>query len=191
MRYGQMGFAPALLLGLLASVALAQPALAKDKRTAAKPSPTAAQDAAVAAAAVAGQLVTIGKLDDDPAGPQLNAVVAVNPAAASEAAQFAIAAENSSRFTKFWPLNVTGRPVMNSCSLPNAMKLPVTVSDVSSGTSRSFDLMSITGGVTFFQQEEGEEAKLDAMKAATVALACWNCSGSSRIACTPTTGSPR
>lgn len=32
--------------------------------------------------------------------------------------------------------------------------------DMRQSTSRSFDLMSITGGVTFYQQEQGEEAKL-------------------------------
>lgn len=32
--------------------------------------------------------------------------------------------------------------------------------DMRQSTSRTFDIMSVTGGVTFYQQEEGEEAKL-------------------------------
>ena len=61
---------------LLLPVLLAQPALAE------APSP---------AAAAAADLATIARLDDDPAGPQLNAVIAVNPQAPAEAARLATA----------------------------------------------------------------------------------------------------
>jgi|GEM_PF-6621944 len=40
----------------------------------------------------------------------------------------AIATPKRVMFTVFCPRKVTGRPVMNSWSLPKAMKLPVTVS---------------------------------------------------------------
>ena len=59
---------------LLLPVLLAQPALAE------APSP---------AAAAAADLATIARLDDDPAGPRLNAVIAVNPQAPAEAARLA------------------------------------------------------------------------------------------------------
>jgi hypothetical protein len=47
------------------------------------------------------------------------------------------ATANSMRLTTFCPLYVTGRPVMNSCSFPNAMKLPVTVSEPKSTSKPS------------------------------------------------------
>ena len=64
-------------LAVLPALLVAQPALAKQS------------SAASAAAAAAQQLKTIARLDDAPGGPQLNAVIAVNPAAPAEAARLA------------------------------------------------------------------------------------------------------
>ena len=70
---------------VLAALGLASPALAgKVKRP--KVDAAAAADTA-AAAAIA--LERIAKLDDDPAGPQLNAVIVVNPDAPLQAGQLA------------------------------------------------------------------------------------------------------
>ena len=69
-------------LAILPAVLLAQPALAKQ----AKPS---AEQQAAAAAAVAAQLGVIQRLDDDPTGPLLNAVIVVSPQAAADAAKLA------------------------------------------------------------------------------------------------------
>ena len=66
---------------LLPTLLLAQPALAKSVI------PTAAGNAASAAAAAAKQLGTIARLDDAPGGPKLNAVIVVNPQAPAEAAR--------------------------------------------------------------------------------------------------------
>jgi hypothetical protein len=41
--------------------------------------------------------------------------------------------------------------------------------DMRQSSSRTFDIMSITGGVTFYQQEEGEEAKLSKLPTGTKA----------------------
>ena len=68
---------------MIAALALAQPAAARAAK------PTALQQAEAAAAAAAAQLKTIAGLDDDPAGPQLNAVIAVNPNAPELAARLA------------------------------------------------------------------------------------------------------
>lgn len=80
-----------VLAGLAATTAFAQPALAKPK----KPSPKeqaaaeakAKADAEVAAtvAAAKGQVEAIRKLDDDPEGPRLNAVIVYNANAPYEA----------------------------------------------------------------------------------------------------------
>ena len=64
---------------MIAALALAQPATARGVKL------TAQQQAAVTDAA--GQLATIARLDDDPAGPLLNAVIVVNRDAPAEAAQ--------------------------------------------------------------------------------------------------------
>ena len=72
-----------IIAALTASI-IAQPAAART----AKPSKTELAAAAAAASASASQqLAAIARLDDDPAGPQLNAVIAVNPDAAAEAAR--------------------------------------------------------------------------------------------------------
>ena len=67
MRFATLAVLPALLI--------AQPALAKQS--------------SAAAAAAAQQLKTIARLDDAPGGPQLNAVIVVNPQAPAEAAKLA------------------------------------------------------------------------------------------------------
>lgn len=67
----------------LPALLLAQPALAKPVI------PTAADNAASAAAAAAKQLATIARLDDAPGGPKLNAVIVVNPRGPAEAAKLA------------------------------------------------------------------------------------------------------
>ena len=79
-----------LLISLTLSLALAQPALAKDRKPKPKPNPAAEQSAAAANAASAAamrNLDAITRLDDTPGGPQLNAVIVFNPAAAAEAAR--------------------------------------------------------------------------------------------------------
>ena len=68
------------ILAVLPAILFAQPALAGK----AKPKPANA-----AAAAAAQQLRTIARLDDAPGGPQLNAVIVVNPQAPAEAAKLA------------------------------------------------------------------------------------------------------
>lgn len=73
-----------LAIVALLSLGLAQPALAKPGQP--KPDPV---DAATAVAATTANLMQIGNIDDDPAGPRLNAVIVVNPAAAQQAAALA------------------------------------------------------------------------------------------------------
>ena len=71
-------------LAAVAALALAQPALAgKLKR------PRIDTAAAEASAAAAVELDRIAKLDDDPTGPLLNAVIVVNPDAPLQAGQLA------------------------------------------------------------------------------------------------------
>ncbi len=73
-------------LTVLAALAAASPAVAG------KGKPSQAEQAAASAAAAAAAAVrldAIAKLDDDPAGPQLNAVIVVNPDASIQAAQMA------------------------------------------------------------------------------------------------------
>ena len=74
-----------IIAALTASI-IAQPAAART----AKPSKAELAAASAAASASANQqLAAIARLDDDPAGPQLNAVIAVNPDASAEAARLA------------------------------------------------------------------------------------------------------
>ena len=76
-------------LVLVATLALAQPAIARAAK------PTKADKVAAAAATIAAfeqtetQIATIARLDDDPAGPQLNAVIVVNSDASIRAGQMA------------------------------------------------------------------------------------------------------
>ena len=77
-----------LVFASLLSLAIAQPALAK-QRKAPPPKPVSSEQAANSARASAearAYLEVIARLDDDPAGPRLNAVIVVNPAATAEAA---------------------------------------------------------------------------------------------------------
>lgn len=80
---------PVPTIALLAiGLALAQPILAKERKP--KPNPVAEQGSSAANAASAAamrQLEAIARLDDAPDGPQLNAVIAFNPAAPQEAAR--------------------------------------------------------------------------------------------------------
>ena len=118
-----------LLLIVTTSLALAQPALAKDRKPKPKPAPVAEQSAAAANAASAAairNLDAIARLDDAASGPQLNAVIAFNPAAAAEAARLSAIGHLKGRTilvkdnveTKEWPTtagslalkdNATGR----------------------------------------------------------------------------------
>ena len=77
-----------LILASLASLTLAQPALAKQRRVVA-PSGEQAASAAKASAEAGAYLDAIARLDDRPEGPQLNAVIALNPAATAEAVALA------------------------------------------------------------------------------------------------------
>ena len=70
-------------LAVLAALAVASPAVAGKGKL------SKAEQAAASAAAAAVRLDAIAKLDDDPAGPQLNAVIVVNPDAAVQAGQLA------------------------------------------------------------------------------------------------------
>ena len=80
---------PVPTIALLAiGLALAQPILAKERKP--KPNPVAEQGSSAANAASAAamrQLEAIARLDDAPDGPQLNSVIAFNPAAPQEAAR--------------------------------------------------------------------------------------------------------
>ncbi|MBN8501942.1 MAG: amidase [Sphingomonadales bacterium] len=70
------------------AVFVTQPAYAKT--TAEPPSPPGApKDADAARAAASSQIELIRQLDDDPAGPRLNAVIVVNPDAPDQAARLA------------------------------------------------------------------------------------------------------
>ena len=92
-----------LLIGL-AALSLAQPALAAPARKSAE---ERAAEAAGAAAAAGGdaeiQINAIRVLDDDPAGPMLNAVIVYNPNAPEDAVrdgvlEFLIGLEDEERF---------------------------------------------------------------------------------------------
>ena len=77
-----------VIIAALSASIIAQPAAARTAK------PTKAEQANAAAAIAAferteTQIATIARLDDDPAGPQLNAVIAVNPDASGEAARLA------------------------------------------------------------------------------------------------------
>lgn len=78
------------LIALSLSLALTQPASAANRNAAPTPEQSAAAQAAVAA-----QLDAIRRLDDDPAGPRLNAVIVFDPQAGQQAA--ALAATGSLR----------------------------------------------------------------------------------------------
>lgn len=81
-----------VLLALTISLAFAQPALAKERKTKPKPAAVIDQTAAAANAASAAALRyldVIARLDDAPGGPQLNAVIVTNPQAPQEAARLA------------------------------------------------------------------------------------------------------
>ena len=75
-----------LVLVAFASIAVAQPAFAKQKKPVRPPPETSAQSAAAMGEA-ARYLDAIKRLDDDPAGPRLNAVVAINPDAVRQAGE--------------------------------------------------------------------------------------------------------
>jgi amidase len=78
------------LLALTLGLALAPPAFARERKAKPRPVPTADQTAAAANAASGAamrNLDAIARLDDAPGGPQLNAVIVFNPAAAQEAAR--------------------------------------------------------------------------------------------------------
>lgn len=77
-----------LVLAGLAALTLSQPALAKTKRPA-KPAADSSVQSAAAMGEAARHLDAIRRLDDDPAGPQLNAVVAFNPDAVRQAGELA------------------------------------------------------------------------------------------------------
>ena len=70
---------------LIAALSVAQPAAARVVKLTVQQQ----AEAAAAGAAAAANLETIARLDDDPAGPQLNAVIVVDPAAPAEAARLA------------------------------------------------------------------------------------------------------
>lgn len=93
LRLNHLEPAPMRLLLLVAtlSLALPSPAFAKQRRPAPPkpPSTEQATNAARASAEAKIYLDTIARLDDDPTGPRLNAVIVVNPAATAEAAALA------------------------------------------------------------------------------------------------------
>ena len=76
-----------LLLATLASISLAQPAFAKQKKPVKPKPPETSIQSAAAMGEAAKYLDAIRRLDDDPSGPQLNAVIAVNPEAVKQAGE--------------------------------------------------------------------------------------------------------
>lgn len=78
-----------LMFAAMASLTLVQPALAKAKAPA-KPAPDTSVQSDAAMGEAAKHLDAIKRLDDDPGGPQLNAVVAFNPDAVKQAGEQAI-----------------------------------------------------------------------------------------------------
>lgn len=78
-----------ILFATVAAMAFAQPALAKTRKPAKVADSVSSAESVAASAEAKTYLDTIARLDDAPGGPQLNAVVVVNPAATAEAAALA------------------------------------------------------------------------------------------------------
>jgi amidase len=76
-----------LLFAAFATLSLAQPAWAKAKKPAPPKPPETSVQSAAAMGEAAKYLDAIKRLDDDPTGPRLNAVVAVNPDAVKQAGE--------------------------------------------------------------------------------------------------------